>query len=399
MYGGVAVLNGGPYARGLQHGRLLKEIIEANLSRFWNGLEVNGHDREEVLRSAEGRQNFFSAGTLKEIAGIAAGAGRAFREMLAFNVYHSLVLPEECTVLMAVGNASASGDTIFAKNSDKVGGKSLVGDVYYLNKEINVVLVTENESGIRIIGVAAAGATGLKMGMNSKGVAAGTNIARTKEMAAKNLDLTQIRAIDRAQVIRDGLELDNALAAAQKAAASLLETPTATPGNVEFADAREAFIVESSYDRVAVKKVVDDIDSRSNCFIVMKELNLDDDLSSLCRYIRTQQLLRGKKGKLTVEDFIGFSMDHANGPGPNSICRHGVQFEEETSLSAAVMEINGKDPAKSKISICLGKPCHAWREDDGHITMSMDMDIKDIPQSVINGDIFKKYYTEEARIK
>lgn len=397
MFKGINIVRGGIYDRGIQHGESTRNLIDMNLKRFWRGVEASGYSKHEIFQAAESKKGILGLGTLKEIAGIAAGAGRNFQDLLAFNMFHSVILPEDCTVYMAVGSASATGCTIFGKNSDKVGGASLVGDRFYKNKEINVVLVSETEDGSRIVGVSAAGATGLKLGMNSKGVAAGTNIGRTKELKAKKLDLTKLRAIDRAQIIRDGLEFANALSAAQQAAASLIATPTATPGTVEFADAKEAYIVESSYDRIAVKKVVDDIDSRSNCFVLLKELNQEDDLSSICRYMRTQEMLKAKKGQITVEDMKQIAMDHANGPGPNSICRHDMRVEEETSLASGFMEINGENPEKSKISLALGKPCQAWREDDGHITLSMDFKIEDIPACFINGDIFKKYYIEEAR--
>ena len=40
------------------------------------------------------------------------------------------------------------------------------------------------------------------MGMNNRGLVGGCNIARTEEMYAKKLDLTQIRAVDRAYLLR-----------------------------------------------------------------------------------------------------------------------------------------------------------------------------------------------------
>lgn len=148
---------------------------------------------------------------------------------------------------------------------------------------------------------------------------------------------------------------------------------------------------------MATKKIVDDVDSRSNCFVLLNDLNQEDDLSSICRYTRTQQILRQKKGKITGNDMISMSKDHENGPGQNSICRHGERYDEETTLSAAVMEVNGVEPDKSKISICLGKPCHAWCEPDGHITIQMDFDLNELESGFLYGDTFKKYYTEEVR--
>ena len=101
---------------------------------------------------------------------------------------------------------------------------------------------------------------------------------------------------------------------------------------------------------------------------------------------------------VTVEKMVEFSMDHANGPGPNSICRHGVHFSEETSLAAGVMEINPEQPEKSTISLALGKPCHAWRAAEAHITLEMTMGPEDIPEGLRSGEIWKRYYTEEPHV-
>lgn len=389
---------GSPFQIGLAHGRAAVRAVRANLRAFWGGVADLGLKRGELLRLARKTlsQGAFSTATEEEIAGIAEGAGVEYDDLLALNLYHGLLAPEGCTVMMAVGSASATGDTIFAKNSDKVGGDSLVGPNFYKNKEINVILFAEREDGHKIVGVSAAGTTGLKMGMNNKAMAAGTNIARTEEMYQKKLDLTSIRAADRAQLIRDGLEKDDPLEATNLVVGQLLSHPTATPGNVEFADPKIAYIIEGSYDRVSVKKVVDDIDSRSNCFIVLKALNKSDDVSSVCRYVRTQEVLLGKKGSVTKEDMIALSMDHANGPGPNSICRHGSDFREETSLATMVMELNSKEPARSRFAIALGKPCHSWRHPQGHVELDMTLRREDIPEGFLNGETFKQFYTEEA---
>ena len=168
-----------------------------------------------------------------------------------------------------------------------------------------------------------------------------------------------------------------------------------TPGNIEFVDAGEAVIIEGSYHELATEIVRDEVAARSNCFVLLKALNRADDLSSICRYTRCMQLLNGHRGKITSEKMIEFSMDHANGPGPNSICRHGTHFSEETSLSASVMEINGKNPEQSRITIALGKPCHAWRAQEADIRLDMTMGVKDIPEGLLTGEIWKRFYTEE----
>ncbi len=385
------------YRSGYMHGASARSGVQHNVSAFFGQLHAAGYAADTVLGLARARADIIRSPWRDELAGIADGARVSFDQVLAYNLYRDLVSPDECTVSMAVGHASASGDTVFAKNSDKVGGKSLVGPNFYKNKEINVILYAERDDGLKIIGVCAAGSTGLKMGMNNRGLAAGCNIARTQELDEKNMDLTKIRALDRAYLLRIGLEQSNVLDATRGVTAELMASPMATPGNIQFADARQAFLIEGSYDRLAVKKIADDVDSRSNRFITLEYMNKKDDVSSYCRYYRTQEILKSKKGKMTLDDLVQISMDHANGPGPNSICRHGTQFTEEISLAAMVMALDGKDPSKSRWGICLGKPCHAWRDPEGHFFGDMSTPRSAIPEGFFNGAVFKKFYQEEPK--
>lgn len=397
----IIACEGSYYNIGIKQGELANFEIKQNIDTFWNVLKNKDYRKSKLIKNAIEQEKLYSSERLEEIYGIGEGAKIEYPELLTYNLYHYLAFPEECTVLMAVGKSSATGSTIFLKNSDKVGSESYVGPNCYKNKEINIILLLNPKKGNKIVGVAAAGSTALKMGLNDKGVATGSNISRTKELAKRGTekDSIQIKALDRGALLREGLERGkSALEAAQAILPNLLKNPMSTPGSIHFVDAREAIIIEGSYHELTAEIIRDEVAARSNCFILLKKLNREDDLSSICRYTRCLQLLNGNKGEITKENMIEFSMDHANGPGPNSICRHGTNFSEETSLSAAVMEINGKDPEKSKISIALGKPCHAWRDKKAHITLSMEVRPEDIPEGLKNGEIWKKFYTEEINL-
>jgi hypothetical protein len=66
----------------------------------------------------------------------------------------------------------------------------------------------------------------------------------------------------------------------------------------------------------AVETVKNTIASRSNCFVLMKDLNKWDDISSQSRYVRTQQLLRNHFGKIDRQKMIEFSMTMRMVPAP-----------------------------------------------------------------------------------
>jgi hypothetical protein len=195
--------------------------------------------------------------------------------------------------------------------------------------------------------------------------------------------------------VRDGLDQTSARAAARTVLPRLLGSPMNTPGNLQFADSLEAVLIEASYDRLASQWLSSGFASRANSFVLLSEINNPDDVSSQRRYARTQQLLGEYRGRLTVDHMIAFSQDHANGPGPNSICRHGTHYEEETSQSSMVMEIDPERPERSRVAIALGKPCHAWRHPEGRLSIDMTFQPAELPASFRTGESWLRFNTEE----
>ncbi len=377
-------------------GQCDKAIVE-NLKVFWEAVRAAGFEEEVRKVTQNNPSSFLSKARFEEIRGMAQGAGVGFEELLAYNILRSQLLPEGCTVFFAAGKASKTGSTIFGKNSDKGGNENFVGRLYHDFHEINVVSWFENEDGSHIVGVSAAGTTGLKMGLNSYGVAVGTNYGYSAQAAKKQLSAADKFAGDRAQIARDALSQKTALEAARYAVARLMERPMASSGMLEFADAREVYVVENVYEQIGIKKVVDAVDSRSNYLVLLEGLNEPGNASCYCRYHRTQKLLSGLWGKATPEDFKNISMDHHDGTGSVGICRHGAGLDSSTQ-SAAIMELNGEEPKKSVIHIALGKPCNAWREEDGHISISMDMEREEIPEEFFKGKAYVKYSGAAPRL-
>ncbi len=389
------VCQGNPSDIGSKHGSLLKSAIEHNVENFWTACKAVRVEKQTLIQEAKMLAQDYTDVLVKEIRAIAKATNLDFGELLAFNLCHGRIFPDECSVMFAMGDASASGKALFSKNSDKIGGQSMEGPNFYKHKEINVALVVRDDDGRVIVGVSSAGSTGLKMGVNNLGMATGTNIARTVELGEKTIDTTQMRALDRVQLAREGLQMENALDAGNDIASRVAANPTATPGNIEFVDSTNGVIIEGSYDRVAVQIVKSGIASRANSFVVLKDLNDPSDVSSHCRYVRSQQFLKEHSGQLTPDLMKQLTQDHENGPGPNSLCRHGQHYEEETSQSSMVVELDGENPKKTSFWIALGKPCHAWRDPDGFIQGTLDQ-LDQIPEGFFNGEVWKRFWTEEA---
>jgi isopenicillin-N N-acyltransferase like protein len=394
MSGTHLAVSGSGYRMGWEHGRRRRPAVRANVEAFLGAAVRSGWDPRHLFREAEAARAAVAPALLDELRGLAGGAGLPEEQILAFNLLHTRVIADDCTVMFAMGDATASGRVLFMKNSDKIGSDTMVGEHFYMNKEINVVLHLRPDDGPAVIGVAAAGSTGLKMGINARGVAAGANISRTRALATRRVSVTEMRALDRTQLVREGLGEATARAAAGAIAGRLMERPMATSGNLEFVDSREGWVIEGSYDRHAVEVVTEGVASRTNCFVVLHDENDAEDLSSQCRLTRTRQLLREQRGHITLESMIAFSQDHANGPGPNSICRHGAHFAEETSQSTLVVELDADTPERSRVAIALGKPCHAWRHPDGHVEVTPGSGAEAVSERFRTGETWKTYWTE-----
>src|SRR5262245_34737813 len=135
------------YDSGLRQGRIARTAIRANLRAFADALP----DLRRLRDRAAAEQRALSRGTLVQIGGIAAGAGEPDSLLLAYNLYRDRVFGDGCTVMAALGSASATGRTLFMKNSDQLGNDSLVGPGFHLHKEIYVVQATRADNGRRIV--------------------------------------------------------------------------------------------------------------------------------------------------------------------------------------------------------------------------------------------------------
>jgi hypothetical protein len=95
---------------------------------------------------------------------------------------------------------------------------------------------------------------------------------------------------------------------------------------------------------------------------------------------------------------LGLSVDHTNGPGLQSVCRHQEgDHTDETTLSSAIFDLRSDRPDRSAIYIALGKACHAWRTDagDGWVKLTADATEADVPNRFLTGEAWLEHYTEE----
>ena len=387
-----------PRREGVLHGLQHRHAIRANIAAYRRAAGAAGWECDQLERAAGDLYRSLPREQQVELDAIGAAAGVAEIAHRSFVLTAGAVAPDECTVVAAVGAASASGATILLKNSDKIGADELVGEGYQQFKEINVVVKLTTDQGVTMLGVAAAGTTNLKMGVNDAGLAVASNIARTAELRARKRSLDDLRALDRGLLLRQALGFSSAADAATWSMDAITEAPMATPGILHFAEARQMYIVEGSYDRIALERVQDRVVARANGFVLLDELNDGEDDSSPARRSRALQMVGARAGVATVEDLRRVSIDHHNGPGVRSICRHSDDHIDETTLSSMLMAFDPDDPTRGTAEFALGKPCWAWQSSESAIAIEVGSN-GDVPAAFSNGSAWRRGYREDPRDK
>jgi hypothetical protein len=386
---------------GQRRGERLRDAIRHNVAGFWSTVETRV-DRDAVYAEADRLADRLAPGTRAEIASKADASGVDERDLLAFSLFEGTLVPDGCTTAIAAGDAAASGDTVFFKQSDKKGADEFEGEDYHRHQQINVVRVEDPEGKNKVIGVTAAGSMAVKMGINEKGVAIGSNISRTVTFDEEGTDSKDWAAASRGEYMRQGLlHGDTAVEVAQHITPKLFSDPMSSPGNIDIADHERAIVLEGEFTHLASEWVDDDVLGRANKFQVLDDLARPEDEipSSYRRHERVREVLEAAAGEVTVDDLRDLSVDHTNGPGLESICRHQEHgYTDETSLSAAVFDIDGDDPAESDVYIALGKPCHAWRTDegDGWLHIQAGATEADVPDRFLTGEAWLEHYSEDA---
>ncbi|HOS69865.1 MAG TPA: C45 family autoproteolytic acyltransferase/hydrolase [Bacillota bacterium] len=382
---------------GFELGRKLAEEIRYNISVQEQYVIAGGIEDRDINNYVESYVGFSDASSLKLMEGLSSGSNIPLKSILRFNALQDVLCPEECTTFAAVGNATSNGKAVLLKNRDTHGNYNFVGSRYFEHRAINVILALKTENGNVIVGVSTAGSTGLMMGLNKYGVASASNFGHILEIS--HLSSDQLHGISgRPQMMREALECSSAKEAVDLTLSklTLTESPMKAPGILWFVDAGNIYVIESAFKQFAVQHITDGTASRSNHFLLLDQLNNEQAVSSICRKIRSEELLKKSLGSINREEMIEFSMDHKNGPSENSICRHSKDPNEAVTVSSAIMEIDSENAQKSKISIALGSPCWAWNNENGNCTFQMDQDISSIPQNFVDGSAYKEFIKTEA---
>ncbi|MEV4413717.1 C45 family peptidase [Catellatospora sp. NPDC049609] len=355
----VVDVRGTPEQMGLAYGESaagpIKENVVAYLGRF---ARTAGLDRAAVAARGAAfgettRGHFPRLAAMLD--GVARGAGVAPSLIYAINARSELLYGDpacgspggsgaggeqgECTSLGVVAPRSAGGRTLLAQN----------WDWHPAHRDVNLLLVTEDERGHRVAALAEAGMLA-KAGLNSAGVGVCVNLLGCDRDGRPG-------GVPYHVLLRSVLEADslswairNAMRAPRSASINLL-VGQAHPAGGEVID------LELVPGEAGWLHPVDGVLVHANHFeapLPVYDTIKDWGGSSLFRSARARRLLSAYPDPLRLQDLRAVLEDHHS--HPVSICRHADERDAEDDRSETIWTIL-MDLDVRTITLVAGPPC------------------------------------------
>lgn len=326
-------VTGTPYEQGLQQGTRFCSIIRENINNIRTSLETESLNMEKYQEMTERNAEFLKSrypDQWEEMKGIADGAGTPFEDILMINVptyFMKNSFSQDCSMLLARGNATMDGLTYLIKNRD------MEMTVHQVSVEYKY------PDGSSIIEVNGAGIiTYPAIGLNS----AGLTITSTGFWSPKTEIVME--DIDKCHIFVNLHHLLQSCRSTGEVLKALDTYPRMNGLNIIAADRESAVLIETTRDGYLCEWVDESgILYRTNHFCLGDHVEQNPEresyLSTYLRYERIGAMLSERAGKLRFQDFIRIMSDHTNSP-LNAICRHSnPQAGTETvSCSITVLE-------------------------------------------------------------
>lgn len=159
----VLHLEGSPYEIGYQHGRMLKEQIQHNISAFIDAKRPESSDRTKAFLSQFPlMMKHVSPSLQEEMLGVAEGSGVPLSKIVSLNLFPEMF---HCSGITVGGEAAKKGALYHVRVLDYAVGKHL--------QESAVLMVVKPEGKIPFLNVAYAGFIGSITGMNGEKISMG----------------------------------------------------------------------------------------------------------------------------------------------------------------------------------------------------------------------------------
>ncbi|MBS0605069.1 MAG: hypothetical protein JSS60_08575 [Verrucomicrobia bacterium] len=159
----VLHLKGTPYERGYQHGSLLKEQIQRNISTYIDQPKSPIPGRvEDFSRNISLLMSFVPDHFKQEMKGMSDGSGIPLQKIIVLNLFPEMF---HCSGITVAGSASKNGELYHVRVLDYSVGKNL--------QSTAVLQVVEPDQGSPFLNVSYAGFIGTITGMNLEKIAIG----------------------------------------------------------------------------------------------------------------------------------------------------------------------------------------------------------------------------------
>jgi len=314
---GKASLAGSAEKVGNEYGALIGPALRARLERVRVQAGLKGLGDADVHAKVSAFTDLLAEVAphwLEEVEGIAAATDMEPVDLLAFNC-----LPDdfwdvpsaghECTSYMAIGGASATGESLLHKNRDE-------------RDWLQNVHIKQVEGTHRYLAGVDVGNVGIAQFVNEHGLCGANNTGSyipVRESIADGLgDCLVMRLVaERARCCEDALQLIEELIDREVCGGAGPNLGTI----YLFADRNRGLIIENTSRHLAYEWIDDGLGIRSNHFVLPEArawMAREPNANTALRYERACELIRPHEGRATSELFARVSRDYS--AGPDSIC-------------------------------------------------------------------------------
>ncbi len=353
---------GDPLGRGRAYGEQARELIRKVRDTYEETFGLftgqTWPDLRERSRPFFGPAEKFAPDLIREIEGIAQGAGLDFWDIFLLNARSEIMFspealermaPGECTALLALAPATSGDRTYLAQNWDWLLGV----------RECQVLLKKPGEEGGATFASLTEAGQVAKLGLNSAGIG----------LVVNNLNTDRPRVgVPWILICRKILEAETLT----RAMGTVLSTPRAHSINFLLArvaeQGAEGVSLETSPTEPHVLWPEQGFLAHTNHFLQplqtardLKAWNYPDPCTYL-RHRRATQRLARLAGQIDVSGLKSILTDHFD--KPHSVCMHQNKAQERARRTVTCFSVIFELEARA-VNLCLGNPCRGdWERLD-----------------------------------
>lgn len=344
-------VSGTPYEQGVAQGQLFSALIAENIRFLREDLERNNLDLAQYQELTMHNAAFLKRDQpeqWEEMRGIATGACLPFDDILMLNVpthFMRSFFRQECSMILARGNATADGCTYMIKNRD-------------LELTAHQVLVEYHyEDGTAITETGGAGiVTYPSIGINDAGLAVTSTGTATGAPGGASAAVLDVSQFDRCHIFVNIHHLLRRCRTVQEVLSMLDSYPRMNGLNLIAADEYTAAAIEMERTGYQVQWVDESgVLYRTNHYCLGRYQNRnaarEEYPSTYLRYERIGACLTQRKGNVRFQDLLRIMSDHENGP-VNSLCCHPNGDSPRQTVSCGIVSVEDRE-----LFVTPGDPC------------------------------------------